>query len=86
MGAHTPGMHPNRALSGGRRNGFGTRGTFATVKQESRDFGPYLSPAGTIPNPGGLWRIVLVYGPKKVEVASLVRLEDVLEVEPAVAS
>ena len=28
--AHTPGMHPNRALSGGRRNGLGARGTFAT--------------------------------------------------------
>ena len=28
--AHTPGMHPNRALSGGRRNGLGARGTFTT--------------------------------------------------------
>ncbi len=28
--AHTPGMHPNRALSGGRRNGLGARATFAT--------------------------------------------------------
>ncbi len=28
--AHTPGMHPNRALSGGRRNGLGARGTFVT--------------------------------------------------------
>ena len=25
MGAHTPGMHPNRALAGGRRNGLGAR-------------------------------------------------------------
>ena len=25
-----PYMHPNRALSGGRRNGLGARGTFAT--------------------------------------------------------
>ena len=28
--AHTSGMHPNRALSGGRRNGLGARGTFTT--------------------------------------------------------
>ena len=28
--AHTPGMHPNRALSGGRRNGLGARATFTT--------------------------------------------------------
>ena len=30
MGAHTPGMHPNRALSGGCRNGLGARETFTT--------------------------------------------------------
>ena len=28
--SHTPGMLPNRALSGGRRNGLGARGTFTT--------------------------------------------------------
>ena len=28
--SHTPGMLPNRALSGGRRNGLGARETFTT--------------------------------------------------------
>ena len=30
MGAHTPGMRADSALSGGRRNGLGARGTFTT--------------------------------------------------------
>ena len=35
--AHTPGMHPNRALSGGRRNGLGARGTFTTDCYEHQE-------------------------------------------------
>ena len=36
--AHTPGMHPNRALSGGRRNGLGARGTFTTDCYDGADW------------------------------------------------
>ena len=45
--AHTPGMHPNRALSGGRRNGLGARGTFTTDCQAShvRNVAPCLGEA-----------------------------------------
>ena len=36
MGAHTPGMLPTRALSGGRRNGLDAHGTFTTGCYEMR--------------------------------------------------
>ena len=45
MDAHTPGRHPNRALSGGRRDGLGPRATFITGCYEYAAFSD-LKPAG----------------------------------------